>query len=80
MIVWTYIGTFNFQDIFHQVRAPLTDSHGDSAGPMAGKFVRATATPDATDRMTVTPAGPDALLFPLSKPEHYHPAAAVAMT
>ncbi len=75
MVLWTYLGTFNFQEIFHQVRAPLTDSHGDSAGHLAGKFVRGTATPDKSDELTVTPAGPEAVLFPLAKPDHYHPVA-----
>src|SRR5438046_4409863 len=41
MILWTFVGTFNFQDIFKQVRAPLTDSHGESAGKLAGQIVRA---------------------------------------
>jgi NADH-quinone oxidoreductase subunit L len=28
MIVWTFLGTFNFEEIFRQVRVPLTDSQG----------------------------------------------------
>jgi NADH-quinone oxidoreductase subunit L len=77
MILWTYLGTFNFQDIFHQVRAPLVDSHGDSAGKLAGQIVRATPNDDKPTELTVTLAGPDAVLFPLEKPDHYHPAAAL---
>src|SRR5436305_535557 len=46
MIVWTYVGTFNFHDLFLQVRAPMTDSHGESAGKLAGQIIRATPNPD----------------------------------
>jgi NADH-quinone oxidoreductase subunit L len=80
MIVWTYLGTFNFQDVFHQVRAPLTDSQNASAGPLAGKFIRATTKADKPTELTVTPEGPDAVLFPLVKPDHYHPVAALGDT
>lgn len=39
LILWTYIGTFNFEDLFHRLRAPERDSHGVLA--YAGKIVRA---------------------------------------
>jgi len=39
LIVWTYVGTFNFDDIFARVRAPLADAHGPF--PLSGQFVRA---------------------------------------
>ena len=35
MIIWTFVGTFNFQEVFNQVRAPEKDSHGDTAGNTA---------------------------------------------
>jgi NADH-quinone oxidoreductase subunit L len=75
MILWTYLGTFNFQEIFQRVRAPLVDSHGDKAGLMAGQIIRATDKAGKPGTMEVTPAGPEAVLFPLNKPEHYHPVA-----
>src|SRR5262245_27814414 len=28
MIVWTYLGTFNFQEVFQRLRSPEQDSHG----------------------------------------------------
>jgi NADH-quinone oxidoreductase subunit L len=28
MLIWSFIGTFNFQEIFQRVRAPHVDSHG----------------------------------------------------
>src|SRR5207302_8272906 len=58
MIIWTFIGTFNFQDVFTQVRAPLTDSHGAKAGQLAGKIIRATPKADKEGELEVTPAGP----------------------
>jgi NADH-quinone oxidoreductase subunit L len=38
LILWTYVGTFNFQDIFAQVRAPLRDTHGKLE--LGGRIVR----------------------------------------
>jgi len=29
LIIWTYFGTFNFEEIFSQIRAPKTDAHGE---------------------------------------------------
>src|SRR5262249_42344787 len=39
LIIWTYLGTFNFEDIFRQVRAPLKDDHQEEV-PLAGRIVR----------------------------------------
>src|SRR5262249_34498906 len=39
LIVWTHLGTFNFEDIFSQVRAPLKDAHQGEV-PLAGRLVR----------------------------------------
>src|SRR2546430_14863155 len=39
MIVWTYVGTFNFQEIFQAIRSPIVDSHRDDLG-RAGQVVR----------------------------------------
>lgn len=75
MIIWTFIGTMNFQEIFAQVRATPKDSHGQTSGPLAGQIVRATPTADNPDRLEVTPAGPFALLSPQKPVGHFHPAA-----
>jgi NADH-quinone oxidoreductase subunit L len=46
LILWTYVGTFNFQDIFHMVRAPVRDEAGGLV--LGGQFVRGTVE-DKTD-------------------------------
>src|SRR5437764_4174713 len=51
MILWTYVGSFNFQDVFARIRAPQTDAHGEELpGPITpGGFVRVGPAPDAPD-------------------------------
>ncbi len=66
LILWTYLGTFSFDELFGRVRSPGLDTHGD-AMPMAGQVVRgeATATAAGGKTFTMSPAdGPDVLLFP----------------
>jgi NADH-quinone oxidoreductase subunit L len=75
MIVWTFIGTFNFQDIFKQVRAPDTDSHGDAITG-SGQIIRAVRDEQNANMLTVTPFGSEVVLFPLPAPGHFHPASA----
>ncbi len=77
LIIWTYFGTFNFQEIFARIRCPDKDAHGDikadslkapykiirgDAGPVEGKGYRA---------VLLTPDGDSALIFPRA-PEHLH--------
>src|SRR5262249_20157791 len=45
IIVWGYFGTFNFEQVFGQVRSPLRDTHGELA--LGGKIVRANPVPAA---------------------------------
>lgn len=40
LIVWGYLGTFHFEQIFSQVRHPMKDAHG-VPGRLAGRIVRA---------------------------------------
>src|SRR5437773_1861436 len=40
LIVWTYVGTFNFQEIFQRSRSPMRDAHGRLE--LGGQIVRAT--------------------------------------
>jgi NADH-quinone oxidoreductase subunit L len=40
LILWTYVGTLNFEELFARVRAPLRDSH-DTPLVLAGRIVRA---------------------------------------
>jgi NADH-quinone oxidoreductase subunit L len=76
LIVWTFIGTFNFQEIFTRVRSPLKDSHGEAL-PRAGQIVRAEPVAGKDGQFLVTPAGQGGshvVLYPVHPPEHYHPA------
>src|SRR5262249_4190171 len=78
LIVWGYIGTFNLESIFTQVRHPVRDSDW-VAGPYAGRFVRG----DINEKVEVSggakairlnapgEGGSEALLFP-AKSGHYH--------
>jgi NADH-quinone oxidoreductase subunit L len=75
MIIWTFIGTFNFQEIFRQVRGPLKGAEVATAGGVAGKVLRATPMHDRPGDMQITPAGPDAVLFPAKPPDDFHPVA-----
>ncbi|HEX4590082.1 MAG TPA: proton-conducting transporter membrane subunit, partial [Gemmataceae bacterium] len=75
MIVWTYVGTFNFQDVFQQVRAPLVNAEGHKSGPLAGKIVRAAPKADKAEELEVGPAGSQAVLFPLKPGEGFRAAA-----
>src|SRR5205823_471238 len=39
LILWSYVGTFNFEGLFKAVRAPDADTH-HTAMPLAGQVVR----------------------------------------
>src|SRR5262249_28470209 len=87
LILWTYMGTLNFEEIFHQLRAPVKHSHGPAT--LAGQIVRGTPaerTPEqlARDRdfgilrLSITPpedrpsSNSYAVLFPRQIPGHFH--------
>jgi NADH-quinone oxidoreductase subunit L len=70
MILWTYVGTFNFEDLFKQVRAPLTDAGGKPA-VLAAQVVRADRIGASAAR--VDPHGSQVLLFPAEPPPKYSP-------
>ncbi|HEY7426125.1 MAG TPA: NADH-quinone oxidoreductase subunit L [Gemmataceae bacterium] len=74
LILWTNLGTFNFDEIFQRVRAPLTDTHGPVQ--LAGHFVRGeleTTSGSAPEQtFTIGDKGSQVLLFPRKPPEHYH--------
>jgi NADH-quinone oxidoreductase subunit L len=71
LILWTNLGTLNFDEIFQRIRAPLSDSHGSVN--VAGRFVRGEVAP-AKDlqQFTSNEHGSQVLLFPRKPPEHYH--------
>ncbi len=67
LIVWTYVGTFNFEDLFRRVRAPAKDAQGlvmtapDGSG-LAGKMIRAERVGDGEVRPAAD--GGQVLLLP----------------
>jgi NADH-quinone oxidoreductase subunit L len=67
LILWTTVGTFNFQELFAKVRCPAADSDGDrvttrGGTPLEGKIVRASAGADG--KLSYDPDGDRVLLFP----------------
>ena len=69
LIIWTSVGTFNFEEIFARVRAPVTDFHGEPM-ELAGRIVRGNPTADGK-KLTLAPAsGSDVVLFPVKS--HLH--------
>jgi NADH-quinone oxidoreductase subunit L len=78
MIVWTYLGTFNFQEMFQRLRSPKSDAHGSLA--LADQFVRVNpqGAPTTTGVQTYAlpgtgaPPGSHVALFPVQAPGHFH--------
>ncbi len=78
LILWTYVGTFNFQDIFSRVRCPDRDTHGGLA--LHGRIVRGEVNPDRTVedglRLTVQEVhkhiGGQVVLFPREIDDTFH--------
>src|SRR5262249_18722877 len=67
LIVWTYCGTFNFEELFSRVRCPVTDTHGTPMD-MAGKIIRGEV--DADKKFTISDNGSQVLL--LGPKAHIH--------
>jgi NADH-quinone oxidoreductase subunit L len=74
LILWTNLGTFNYDELFQRVRAPLSDAHG--AVNMAGRIVRGNVdtnnTTEQGQHFTPDQHGSQVLLFPRKPPSHYH--------
>jgi NADH-quinone oxidoreductase subunit L len=74
LIVWSSLGTFNFEEIFRRIRSP---EHGpDGTVELAHQFVRASVLPDAKPveggrTVKIDPAGSEVVLFPREE-EHAH--------
>src|SRR5262249_9807632 len=65
LIIWTYVGTFNFEKLFARIRAPMLDSH-EQVIEVGGQFVRADFKETTKDgkRLTFAPnTGSDVVLF-----------------
>jgi NADH-quinone oxidoreductase subunit L len=71
LILWTYVGTLNFQDIFRQIRAPYRDGHGEVVS-VAGHIVRADVASTENDglNLRVAPAGSEVVLMPANGHVH----------
>ena len=71
-IVWTYFGTFNFEEVQAKLRCPVADTHGEgSPTDMAGTIVRGNRLPkepDKPQKVQISPKGKEVLLFP----DHWH--------
>jgi NADH-quinone oxidoreductase subunit L len=67
MILWTYVGTLNFEEMFAAVRAPVKDAHGKGL-MLGGQFVRGEVSDEG--KLAIDESGGDVLLFP-RKP-HIH--------
>src|SRR5262245_17135809 len=74
LILWTYVGTFNFEGIFKHLRAPDADTHRTPM-PLAGQIVRGDVSIIEDQKIfTVDQTnGQHALLFPRGK-GHFHSA------
>jgi NADH-quinone oxidoreductase subunit L len=86
VILWTYLGTFNFQEIFARLRTPA--EHGHGAASLAGQIVRAQPVPSGDEATTERAPGTmqvrvlkreegwdwdtQAVIFPRQFPSHYH--------
>jgi NADH-quinone oxidoreductase subunit L len=66
LILWTYVGTLNFEEIFAHVRAPVVDSHNKPMA-LAGHIIRVNEidqTPDGKKVLIQPEDGSQVLLFP----------------
>jgi NADH-quinone oxidoreductase subunit L len=67
LILWSYLGTFNFQDIFNQIRCPVTNPAGEFS-ERAGEMVRANPISGSREQRMLQVAergqGSEVLLFP----------------
>jgi NADH-quinone oxidoreductase subunit L len=74
LIIWTFIGSFNFDEVFKQIRSPIRDSHGDNIA-LGAQIVRADPIPGAEGkrfRVAQPGEGSHVVLFPVNEPEHFH--------
>jgi NADH-quinone oxidoreductase subunit L len=70
-IIWTYVGSFNFEEIFARIRSPHYDSHGHVIAN-GGQIVRADEKAKDTFVVTKGDTGESVVLFPLDLGDHYH--------
>ena len=77
LIIWTYFGTFNFEEIFAQIRCPKTDAHGPiliAGNEAAHQIVRGNSVDIVNNKyrgVVLDKNGDTALIFPRA-PKHLH--------
>ena len=77
LIIWTYFGTFNFQEIFTRIRCPEVDYHGEikiDKKNAAHQFIRGNITPEtgrSYSAITLDKGGDTALIFPRVTKGHW---------
>jgi NADH-quinone oxidoreductase subunit L len=73
LIFWSYLGTFNFHEIFSQIRCPVTSPAGQFE-ERAGEIVRANVLIKGPEQRTLQVAdraqGSEVLLFPVAAHEN----------
>src|SRR5262249_44817525 len=65
LVIWTYAGTFNFEELFTRIRAPMRDGHNHVV-ELGGQFVRADIMEETKSgkRVTIAPeTGSEVVLF-----------------
>ncbi len=75
LILWTTLGTFNFDEIFHRIRSPLSDAQGGLQ--TAGRFVRGDLDSESVfedhQSLKIEDKGSQIVLFPRTLvTERYH--------
>ena len=66
LILWAYVGTFNFEDIFNAIRLPGAVAQAEGPGPLLDRIVRATPVSEPEHDMQkfrVDADGEEAILF-----------------
>jgi NADH-quinone oxidoreductase subunit L len=78
MILWTHVGTFNFQELFARIRWPLADAHHLIPADYVGQFAfarRGEATKEGYETQALPPrqSATDVLVLPRGEIEPEHP-------
>jgi NADH-quinone oxidoreductase subunit L len=67
LILFTHVGSLNFEDIFKQLRSPAVDAHGEKMNNDVNRFVRGEVK---NNKLTIAEEGSSVLVLP--RRPHYH--------
>ena len=71
LVLWTFVGTFNFDELFRRVRSPQYDTHWETM-PTTGQIVRGQEIEsEGTKQFQMSPSGDSVLLFPKNVELHF---------